>query len=75
MPVCSYLVYPHTDKKRQLLSRLDTLSECEAFESVNNALVVLVTETKDDIQEGILQENLKLIPEIQSMALVYAGES
>ena len=74
MPICSYLIYPQSGEKKKLISHLNRFSECEALESLNENMVILVTDTKDDIQEGILQENLKLIPEIQGIALVYAQE-
>ena len=74
MPVCSYLVYPRTGRKEKLISHFNNFSECEALESLNEDIVVLVTDTKDEVEEGILQENLKLIPEIQEMALVYVQE-
>ncbi len=74
MPICSYLVYPRVGEKESLITNLNKISECETIESTNEDIVVLVTDTADDIQEGILQENLKHIPQIQGMALVYGQE-
>ena len=59
MPVCSYLVYPRTRCKEKLISHLNNFFECEALESLNENIVILVTDTKDEVEEGILQENLK----------------
>ena len=74
MPVCSYLVYPRAGEKDALITHLNQISECETIESTNENIVVLVTDTADDVQEGVLQENLKRISQIQAMALVYGQE-
>jgi len=74
MPINSYLVYPRLGEKEALITHLNKISECETLEASNEDIVILVTDTTDELHEGILQENLKLIPEIQGMALVYAQE-
>ena len=75
MPICSYLVYPRIGKKEELISHLNDFSECITVNSLNKDIVILVTDTKDDIEENDLQESLKLIPEIQGMALVYMQDN
>ena len=74
MPIHSYLVYPHIGKKRALITNLNKISGCEILDSSNEEIVILVTDTGNDIQEGVLQENLKTVPQIQGMALVYGQE-
>ncbi|MBT6325375.1 MAG: hypothetical protein HOJ35_05360 [Bdellovibrionales bacterium] len=74
MPIQSYLVYPRKDKKQKLLSHLRKLSGCETMESTNEEIIILLTDTSSDFEEGQLQENLKAIPHLEGMALVYAQE-
>ena len=74
MPIHSYLVYPHTGEKKALITNLNKISGCETLESRNDEIVILVTDTESDFQEGLLQEDLKLLPQIQGMALVYGQE-
>lgn len=74
MPVHSYLVYPQTGKKKELVRQLNQIPECETVEATNNELVVLVTDTRSKTQEDRLQERLKLVPEIQNIALVFGQE-
>ncbi len=75
MPIQSYLVYPRNGERGELISSLKNTPFCEILESNNKDIIILVTDTEDDYQEGMLQENLKLIPQIQGMALVYAQEN
>ena len=74
MPIQSYLVYPRQGQKQTLLSILNQTVHCRTLESLNNDVLILVTDTLNNEEEEILQENLKLIPQIQQMALVYAQE-
>ncbi len=74
MPIQSYLVYPRQGQKNTLASILNRTAHCQTVESLNKDVLILVTDTLNNEEEGILQENLKLIPEIQEMALVYAQE-
>ncbi len=74
MPILSYLVYPREGKKEELISSLQKISSCEIVESINKDVVILLTDTKNDYEEGLIQENLKQVPEIEGMALVYAQE-
>ncbi len=74
MPILSYLVYPREGKKERLIRSLQKISSCEILESTNEDILILLTDTKDDYEEGLIQENLKQVPEIEGMALVYAQE-
>lgn len=74
MPVQSYLVYPRENMRSDLISKLSNLNECEVLESTNEELLILLTDTQDSYAEGMLQEELKLIPEIQGISLVFAQE-
>jgi nitrate reductase NapAB chaperone NapD len=74
MPIHSYLVYPKDGKKNELVRQFDLLPECETIVSTNDEMLVLVTDTLDEIQEAKLQNSLKVVPEIRSIALVYGEE-
>ena len=75
MPIYSYIVYPQKGEKEKLAAQLNAMHQCEAFPSTNEDMLILATETADNIQESLLQEGLKLIPQIQAMALVYGQET
>lgn len=75
MPVCSYLVYSHSEDKEALVSQLNKIPECQTVEASNRDMLILVTETKDQIHEKSLQETLMQIPAIQNIALVYGQET
>ena len=72
VPIQSYLVYPQVGEKQVLINQLNQFSECEVLESTNEDVVILVTDTQDDKEENLLQENLNAITQISGMALVYA---
>lgn len=74
MPIQSYLVYPKADEKKNLILNLSNIPCCEVLESTNEDIIILLTDTADDLEEGQLQENLKAVPQLQGMALVYAQE-
>ncbi len=74
MPIQSYLVYPREGEKQNLNLNLNSLANCETVESTNEDIIILLTDTANDYEEGLLQENLKAIPQLQGMALVYAQE-
>ncbi|MBK25283.1 MAG: hypothetical protein CME70_14910 [Halobacteriovorax sp.] len=74
MPIFSYLVYPRMGKKEELIKSLEGIPECKTVDSTNEDIVVLLTDTSSEEKEMHLQETLKQVPEIEGMALVYAGE-
>jgi nitrate reductase NapAB chaperone NapD len=61
MPVFSYLAYPVSRSKEQLLKDLAALDFCEVTPAENEELLILVTDTPDEETEEKLQQKLKSI--------------
>lgn len=71
MPIFSYLAMPQTKSRESLCSELSALPYCEVIPAENQDVVVLVTDTPDDITEKKLQETLKSLPSLQSLSLAF----
>ena len=70
MPITSYLIHPQEGKKNDLLNTLTTFDNCEVIPAENEDLIILVTETTDEIEEKILKEKIETIESLKMMALV-----
>ncbi|PHQ61595.1 MAG: hypothetical protein COC08_04195 [Maribacter sp.] len=70
MPVKSYLVHPHAEKKSDLIKALSQLKYCEVIPAENKDLVILITDTEDEIQENILKEKIEAIESLKLLAMV-----
>lgn len=70
MPIMSYLAYPQEGKMIELKNALSALPGCQVIPASNRNVVVLVTDTQDEITENELQEHLKLLPSLQFLGLV-----
>ena len=60
MPVFSYLAYPVSGSKEQLLDDLTALDFCEVTSAENEDVLILVTDTPDEDSEKKLQEDHKI---------------
>ncbi|MCK5441959.1 MAG: hypothetical protein KAJ23_08720 [Maribacter sp.] len=70
MPVKSYLAHPHEGKKSELLSALSEIECCEVIPAENKDVIVLVTDTANEIEENILKEKLEAIESIKLFSMV-----
>ena len=70
MPIKSYLAHPHEHKKGELLLALSKLKHCEAIPAENKDVIVLVTDTENELEEQKLKEKLEAITSLRSVALV-----
>jgi exosome complex RNA-binding protein Rrp4 len=70
MPIKSYVAFPHKGEKNQLIKVLENTKHCEVVPSTNKDVLVLVTDTKNDQEEEILQQALDAIEEIEHLNLV-----
>ena len=70
MPIKSYVAFPSSGKKNQLIEVLENTKHCEVLPSSNKDVLVLVTDTKNDQQEEALQQILDSIEEIEHLNLV-----
>jgi nitrate reductase NapAB chaperone NapD len=71
MPVFSYLAYPVTGSKAQLLEDLAALDFCEVTPAENEEVMILVTDTPDEKTEKKLQEKLKSIKSLESLGMTF----
>ena len=71
MPVLSYLVSPVRGAKKKLINDLNAMEFCEVIPSENMEVIILVTDTPDEESEKKLQENLKHLNTLQTIAMVF----
>jgi nitrate reductase NapAB chaperone NapD len=71
MPIFSYLAIPNKDARESLCTEFSALDYCEIIPAENQEVVVLVTDTPDDVTEKKLQETLKTLPSLQSLSLAF----
>ena len=71
MPVFSYLAYPSPGQKEGLVEDLTALDYCEVMPAENKEVLILVTDTPDENQEKALQEKLKKLKSLESLAMTF----
>lgn len=71
MPIFSYLAVPRTGAKGLLSTALARLPHCSVIPADNHDVVVLITDTPDQSAEEALQKELKELPCLQSLSLVF----
>ena len=71
MPVFSYLAYPVNGAKDALLDELASLEYCEATPAENEDVLILVTDTPDDVREKELQKKLKSLKSLESLGMTF----
>ena len=70
MPIKSYLAHPHSGKKEALIQEILNLENCEVIPAKNEELLVVVTDTSDDIADKKLTEQIEAIDSLKLLALV-----
>lgn len=71
MPTFSYLVYPVKGAGQILKEHLSDLPYCEAIQSENADVIVLVTDTPDEHEEKLLKQRLQEIKSLQSLHMAF----
>jgi len=71
MPVFSYLAYPVSGSKEQLIKDLAALDFCEVTPAENKEVMILVTDTPDEETEKKLQEQLKALKSLESLGMTF----
>ncbi len=71
MPIFSYLAMPQEGSREKLCSDLSALEFCQVIPAENQDVVVLVTDTPDEISEKKLQKTLKEMQSLQSLSLTF----
>jgi len=71
MPVFSYLAYPKTGAKQELLHDRAALEFCQVTPAENENILILVTDTPDEATEKELQEKLKELKTLESLGMTF----
>ncbi|MFC1822749.1 hypothetical protein ACFL9T_08580 [Thermodesulfobacteriota bacterium] len=71
MPVFSYLAYPVSGAKEELLKDLSALDYCEVMPAENEEILILITDTPDEEKEKELQGNIKKLKSLQSLGMTF----
>ena len=71
MPVFSYLAYPKDGRKKKLINDLAVLKYCEVMPSDNQDILILVTDTPDEVREKELQKKLKQLKSLESLGMTF----
>ena len=74
MPIMSYLAYPKAGKGRILAKQLQSLPACEVLPSSNHDLLILVTDTEDELAEKGLQQALDSLEDLECLAMVFGHD-
>jgi hypothetical protein len=70
MPINSYLAYPVKGRRDALAETLRALEGCQIIPAVNRDLLVVVTDTPDEVAEEALQGALGRTEFLEGLALV-----
>ena len=70
MPVKSYLAHPQQGMKSKLAEELSAIDHCEVIIAENKNLIVLVTDTNNNLEEELLKEKLDSIDSLELLAMV-----
>lgn len=71
MPIFSYLAMPQEGARDKLCADLAALEFCQVIPAENQNVVVLVTDTPDEMIEKKLQKTLKEMQSLQSLSLTF----
>ena len=75
MPIKSYLAHPLEGKYQQLISELSNIAHCDIIPSKNNEIVVVVTDTKSDLDDKNVQIEINAIKSLKMLSLVSGFET
>ncbi len=70
MSIKSYLAHSKTGKKKHLIEAISKLEQCEVIPAKNEDILIVVTETENEIQEGNLKEKLAGIDSLKLLVMV-----
>lgn len=70
MPIKSYLAHPYEGKKEELQQAISLLNGCEIIPAENKNVLVVLTETQNDIEDKNLKESIETIESLKLLALV-----
>lgn len=75
MPIKSYIAHPHNGKYQELLSELSNITDCDIIPSKNKEIVIVVTDTKSDLEDQNMQIEINAIKSLNILSLVSGFET
>ncbi len=75
MPIKSYIAHPHDGKYQELLSELSDITDCDIIPSKNKEIVIVVTDTKSDLEDKNMQTEINAIKSLNILSLVSGFET
>ncbi|CAL2082280.1 conserved hypothetical protein [Tenacibaculum dicentrarchi] len=70
MPIKSYLAHPYEGEKENLKKELETINECEIITAENKNILIVITDTDNDINDKKLKESIESLQSLKLLALV-----
>ncbi|GAA4296046.1 hypothetical protein [Aestuariibaculum suncheonense] len=70
MPIKSYLAHPHKNEKQALINALSGIEKCEVIPSENKDLLIVVTDTDNNLEEDHLKEQIESISSLKLLVMV-----
>lgn len=70
MPIKSYLAHPEQGKKHELIKALSAIESCEVIPADNKDIIVLVTDTENNVEEDLLKKQIDAIDSLKLLAMV-----
>ena len=71
MPVFSFLAYPEDNMKEQLIKDLSDLDYCDIKAADNNDVLILITDTPDEVTNKELLTTIKNLTSLQSLSMTF----
>ena len=71
MPIFSFLAYPETSMKDQLIKDLSSIKHCEVKPSENRDVLILLTDTPDEETNKDLMNTIKNLDSLQSLSMTF----
>jgi len=75
MPIKSYIAHPHNGKYQELLSELSNITDCDIIPSENKEIIIVVTDTKSDLEDKNIQIEINAINSLNILSLVSGFET
>lgn len=71
MPIFSFLAYPETSMKDQLIKDLSSMKYCEVKPSDNRDVLILLTDAPDEETNKNLINSIKELDSLQSLSMTF----
>ncbi len=71
MPIFSFLAYPETSMKDQLIKDLSSMKYCEVKPSDNRDVLILLTDAPDEETNKDLINTIKELDSLQSLSMTF----